>query len=129
MRILHLPRRAYRPAPTQPPLQDTRGLVVNAYTVEGAPGPFGAAHDIWFSLDITNGSDQTQAFDALGTWVEQTGQYQTSWTYSSLEPWQNLAWRDHINILVPGTYHPFLAIHFSDGVAALLSGPIVVIVE
>jgi hypothetical protein len=61
--------------------------------------------------------------------VEQTGQFQKSWTYSLLEPGQSLAWRDHINIPDPGTYHLFLAIHFSDGVAALLSGPVVVTVE
>lgn len=116
------------PSPTQPP-QDARGLVVNGYWVEGAPGPFAVGQDIWFGFDITNSSGTTLGYDALGTWVEETGQYQKSWKYSSLPPEEHLRWRDHINIAEVGTYSLWLAIHFSDRQAALLSGPIVVTVE
>jgi len=116
------------PHPTQPP-QDTRGLVVNGYWVEGAPGPFAVGQDIWFGFDITNSSGEALDYHALGTWVEETGQFQKSWTYSSLGPGAVLRHRDHINVAQVGTHSLWLAIHFSDGQAALLSGPIVVTVE
>ena len=116
------------PAPTQPP-QDTRGLVVNAYWVEGAPGPFGVGQDIWFNFDLTNGTDQILYYDALGAWVEQTGQFQKSYFHSSFDPGSRLAWDDHINIPEPGTYSLWLAVQFDDGMGAKLSGPVVVTVE
>jgi hypothetical protein len=117
--------------PTQVPTQpaDTRGIVVNAYSVRGAPGPFGAGTEILFDLNVTNGSGQTLAFNALGAWVEQTGQFQKSWSYSSFSPNQNLVWTDKIIIPSPGSYSLWLAIEFSDGAGVLLSGPIAVTVE
>jgi hypothetical protein len=114
--------------PTQPP-QDARGLVVNGYWVEGAPGPFAVGQDIWFGFDITNSSGNTLDYDALGAWVEGTGQFQKSWSFSSLPPEEHIRWRDHISIAEVGTHSLWLAIHFSDGQAALLGGPIIVSVE
>jgi hypothetical protein len=104
-------------------------VVVNGYWVEGAPGPFAAGQDIWFNFDVTNSTGAALEFDALGTWVEETGQYQKSWTGSTLTPNEPFGWRDHINIAEPGAYSLWLAIHFSDGFGALLSGPIAVNVE
>jgi hypothetical protein len=103
--------------------------VANGYWVEGAPGPFSAGQDVWFSFDITNASGGTLEFNALGTWVEETGQYQKSWTYSTLELDETLQWRDHINITAAGEYSLYLAVQFSDGFGALLSGPVVVTVQ
>jgi hypothetical protein len=103
--------------------------VVNGYWLEDVPGPFAVKQDIWFGFDITNSSEHTVEYDALGTWVEETGQFQKSWIYSSLAPGATLPHRDHINIPDGGTYRLWLAIHFDDGVTALLSGPIVVTVE
>jgi hypothetical protein len=113
--------------PTQP--QDTRGIVVNSYVVRGAPGPYGVGAEIWFDFNITNSSGQTLQFNALGTWVEQTGQYQKSWTYSSLAPNQNFVWSDKLKIPAAGTYKLWLAIEFSDGAGVLLRGPVVVTVQ
>ena len=112
-----------------PPAADTRGIIVNGYTVRGAPGPFGAGAEIWFDLNITNGSGQTLTFNALGTWVEETGQFQKSWSYSSLAPNQNFVWSDKILIPAPGSYKLWLAIEFSDGAGVLLSGPVPVTVQ
>jgi len=118
------------PAPTDTPAPtNVRGLVPNDYTVEGAPGPFGVGQDIWFNMDITNTSNETVAYTALGTWVEETGQFQQSWTYSSFAPGQHFTWRDHINIPAPGTYHLWMMICFPDDSCAKLKGPIVVTVQ
>jgi uncharacterized protein YraI len=113
--------------PTAP--QDTRGIVVNGYSVRGAPGPYGVGAEIWFDLNVTNQSGQTLAFNALGTWVEQTGQFQKSWTYSSLAPNQNFVWSDKLTIPAAGDYSLWLAIEFSDGAGVLLSGPVAVKVQ
>jgi hypothetical protein len=117
------------PTAVPPPPQDTRGIIVNGYAVRGAPGPYGVGAEILFDLNITNGSGQTLAFNALGTWVEQTGQFQKSWTYASLAPNQNFVWSDRILIPDAGSYSLWLAIEFSDGAGVLLSGPIPVTVQ
>ncbi len=131
------PTQAQRPAapaapPTPTPLApspEARGLVVAAYYVPRAPGPFGPGQDIWFNFSITNESENVVSYNALGTWVEETGQFQKSWTYSVLTPGATLTHRDHINISAPGDYNLWLAIHFSDGIGVLLSGPIRVVVQ
>lgn len=117
------------PTATTRPAADTRGIRVNGYSVRGAPGPFGAGAEIWFDLNVTNGSAQTVTFNALGTWVEQTGQFQKSWSYSSLAPNQNFVWSDKILIPLGGSYDLWLAIEFSDGAGVLLSGPIKITVQ
>ncbi|HEC35602.1 MAG TPA: hypothetical protein ENI39_03610 [Anaerolineae bacterium] len=118
------------PAPTDIPTPaNVRGLMPNDYTVEGAPGPFAVNQDIWFNMDITNTSNETVAYTALGTWVEETGQFQQSWTYSSFTPGQHFTWRDHINIPAPGTYNLWMMVCFHDGTCARLKGPIVVTVQ
>jgi tetratricopeptide (TPR) repeat protein len=131
------PTQARQPAapsapPTPTPLApspEARGLVVVAYYVPRAPGPFGPGQDIWFNFSITNESENVVSYNALGTWVEETGQFQKSWTYSVLTPGATLTHRDHINMSAPGDYHLWLAIHFSDGLGVLLSGPIRVVVQ
>jgi uncharacterized protein YraI len=124
--------------PTEPPAEeppaqgssgDMRGIVVNEYIVEGAPGPYPAGGEIWFSFNITNNSGNLIDYNALGTWVEETGQYQKSWSYSSMTPGQNITWRDKLTIPAPGTYHLWLAIQFSDGSSTLLRGPVQVTVQ
>jgi hypothetical protein len=116
------------PTPTLPPA-DFRGIVPNAYTVVDAPGPFDANEEIWFSFDVTNGSGHVIGYNALGTWVEETGQFQKSWSYSTLQPGENLPWDDHIHIPEPGTYNLWLAIEFSDGTGVQLMGPVTVSVQ
>jgi len=103
--------------------------VPSAYWVEGAPGPFEVDEEIWFNIDITNSSGGTVAYQALGTWVEETGQFQKSWSYSAFSPGQHFMWRDHIHIPAPGTYHLWLAIQFDDGAGVKLRGPITVTVQ
>lgn len=124
------------PAPSAgpAPLSETRGLRVNAYVVEGAPGPFSAGAPIWFSMDITNVSGQEIPYLALGTWVEETGQFQKSYfavppAYPSFMPNQHFTHRDRIMIPVPGNYRLWLAIQFVDGTGVRLYGPVPVIVQ
>lgn len=111
------------------PAAEARGLAVVAYYVPRAPGPFGPGTDIWFNFSITNESDSVVSYSALGMWVEETGQFQKSWTFSVLTPGANLNHRDHINIQEPGTYNLWLAIQFSDGMGVLLRGPVNVVVQ
>ncbi len=120
---------AVPPTEVPAPPADTRGIVVNSYSVRSAPGPFGVGAEIWFDLNITNKSGNTIQFNALGTWVEQTGQFQKSWSYSSRAPNQNLVWSDKIHIPAAGNYNLWLAIEFSDSMGAKLSGPIPGIVQ
>jgi hypothetical protein len=124
------PRAPSRPTPTATPglgaapPDRRRGLDPLSYNVFGAPGPFGVGQFIWFSFKIVNTSSQTLSYTSLGTWVQETGQFQKSWTYSTFGPSGVLNHRDHLEIPAPGTYHLFLAIQFSDGDNVLLSGPI-----
>ena len=122
------------PAATSVPAADFRGLVPDEYQVEGAPGPYGVDQDICFNMWITNKSDETVEYDALGTWVEETGQFQKSYfsappTYPSFVPGQNFHHRDCLRIPAPGTYNLWMAIHFIDGTAVLLKGPVSVVVQ
>ncbi len=114
-----------------PPSQ-TRGLVVNSYRVEGAPGPYsqgGSGAEIWFDIDITNSSGNEIPYLALGTWVQETGQFQKSYfatppDYPSFMPGQHFQHRDHIFIKGAGSYRLWLAIEFKDEVSVLLYGPV-----
>lgn len=117
------------PPPAQASSGDMRGIVVNEYTVEGAPGPYPAGAGIWFNFNITNNSGNVIEYNALGTWVEETGQYQKSWVYSSMSPGENFVWRDKIHIQTPGSYNLWLAIQFSDGSSTLLRGPVPVTIQ
>jgi hypothetical protein len=116
--------------PTATPVpQDVRGLRANSYSVEGAPGPYGVGASIWFNFNVTNQSTEVVGYNWLGTWVEQTGQVQKSWSYSEFSSGQTLNWRDNINIPQAGTFNLWLAVEFSDGSTALLSGPVTVTVQ
>lgn len=112
-----------------PPAADFRGLVPEGYQVEDAPGPYGVDQAIWFNMWISNNSGGEVGYDALGTWVEETGQFQKSWSYSSFKPGQKLEWRDNIIIPAAGTYRLWLAICFDDGTCAQMWGPVEVIVQ
>lgn len=123
------------PAPTAPiASSDFRGLIPEGYQVEGAPGPYAVNQNICFNMWITNGSGERFEYDSLGTWVQETGQFQKSYfsnppAYPYFTPGQKFYHRDCLKISAPGTYHLWLAIHFKDGTPALLKGPVEVIVQ
>jgi len=120
-------------APTEvPPTQEPanyRGLVPNDFQVEGAPGPYGAGADIWFNLWITNQSSATVEYRSLGVVVEETGQYQESFSYSEIEAGKQFQHRDCITITAPGTYNLWLTIGFYDEAWFRMLGPITVNVQ
>ncbi len=128
-------------APTQAPSTglpglstDLRGLAVDGYQVEGAPGPYDVGKCIWFNIWITNNSGSEIKYDALGTWVFETEQFQKSYfaippSYPSFMPGQKFSHHDCIKIPQAGTYHLYLAIHFEDGTPALMNGPVQVTVR
>lgn len=117
------------PAPSAGPPADFRGLVPNAYWVEGAPGPFDAGSKIWFNMDISNTNSDRLYYDALGTWVQETGQFQKSWTKQKFSGEQHFEWRDHIEIPNAGTYNLWMRICFTDGTCVNLKGPVTIQVE
>jgi uncharacterized protein YraI len=115
------------PTATPGPPAEFRGLVPNAYWVEGAPGPFGKGEKIWFNMDVENATGNTIPFNALGTWVQETGQFQESWTNREFTPFKHAPfnpWRDHIKINSSGTYHLWMRICFADGQCVNLMGPV-----
>jgi hypothetical protein len=122
------------PPPTNapPPAADTRGLVVDGYQVEGAPGPYAVGQDIWFNFWITNQSGAAVDYTALGTWIQENGEFQKSYVYSSLPAGQKFSHRDHLyehQIPAPGTYNLYLAICFTEAECVKLSGPVSIVVE
>jgi len=128
-----VPTAAPAPAtPTPPPAADTRGLVVDGYQVEGAPGPYPLGADIWFHIWITNKSGAAVAFNSLGTWIQENDQFQMSWTNSAIQPSPQFIHRDHLyaqHITAAGTYHLYLRICFTDGVCVNLAGPVEIVVQ
>jgi hypothetical protein len=105
---------------------------VDGYQVEGAPGPYALGQDIWFNLWITNQSGAAVEYTALGTWIQENGEFQKSYVYSSLPAGQKFAHRDHLyahQITTTGTFHLYLAICFTEDECARLSGPVTIIVE
>jgi uncharacterized protein YraI len=120
------------PTPTSGPPAEFRGLVPNEYWVEGAPGPFSPGEKIWFNMDVKNATGNTIPFDALGTWVQETGQFQESWTDREFTPYKHAPfnpWRDHIEIDNDGTYHLWMRICFDDGQCVNLMGPVEITVD
>jgi len=115
------------PQPTQP--SDFRGLVPDDFQVEGAPGPYGVGQKIWFNMWITNKSGTTVEYKSLGVVVEETGQYQQSYSYSEIEAGKQFYHRDRIIITEPGTYNLWLTIGFHDGAWFRMLGPVTVIVQ
>jgi uncharacterized protein YraI len=118
--------------PTAAPPSNTRGLVVDGFQVEGAPGPYAVGQDVWFNWWISNKSSSPVEYVALGTVVLENGAYQKSWSYSSIEPGQQHQWRDHLyqqHLPAPGTYHLSLRICFHDGQCADLAGPVEIVVQ
>ena len=117
-----------QPPPTQAP-SDYRGLVADDFQVEGAPGPYGVGAQIWFDMWITNKTGAPVEFRSLGVAVEETGQYQQSYSYSEIAAGKQFNHRDHIIITEPGTYNLWLKIGFYDGAWFTMRGPITVIVQ
>lgn len=117
------------PPPTVAP-SDYRGLVLEGFQVEGAPGPYGDSVDIWFNIWLHNTGGKIE-YQALGVLVEETDQFQKSYSYSHFEPGQKFSHRDHINqfTLGPGTYHLSLMICFNDGHCPKMWGPVEVVVQ
>jgi hypothetical protein len=115
--------------PTATPAPDTRGLVLENFWVEGAPGPYGTGQQIWFNWVIRNTSGAEVGYKILGAWVQETGFHKTSWTDASFVPGQRHEWRDWLSIGSPGTYHLYLRICFNDGVCLNLSGPTTVNIQ
>jgi len=112
------------PTATPGPPAGFRGLVPKAYWVENAPGPFGDNSKIWFNMEITNATADRITYNSLGTWVEETGQFQESWTNQKFSPNQQFEWRDHIRIPDEGTYHLWMRICFTDGACVNMMGPV-----
>jgi len=117
------------PPPTVAP-SNYRGLEPRDFQVERAPGPYGNSSDIWFNMWINNTGGRVD-YDALGVLVEETGDFQKSYTYSHFDPGQKFYHRDHINqfTLGPGTYHLWMTICFDDGQCFKMLGPVEVIVQ
>ena len=104
-------------------------VVANAFSVEGAPGPFDVDADIWFNGDVTCAAGQDVNYTHLGAWVEQTAQFQVSWSNETLTSGQRFTWRDRIAIASPGTYNLWLRVCFGETNCTNLSGPVVVEVQ
>lgn len=119
------------PTATLAPAANFRGLVPDKFEVEGAPGPYALGNPIWFHMWITNQTSAPVEFKSLGAWVQETGEFQKSYTYSEIPTSPQFHHRDqmHDKISAPGTYNLWLAIEFMDGETALLAGPVVVIVQ
>jgi uncharacterized protein YraI len=120
------------PTATSAPAADFRGLVPDKFEVEGAPGPYAAAREIWFNMWILNASANTVEYKAVGIFVEETGQFQKSYTDSNFQPGQGFnPHRDHINqfTLEPGTYHLWMRICFLDGQCFKMLGPVTVTIQ
>ncbi len=117
--------------PTAAPATDFRGLQPADLQIEGAPGPYSDAYKIWFNMWINNTTSSAVEYDALGIFVEETGQFQKSWSYSEFDPNQHFYHRDHINQfnLSSGTYHLWLMICFTDGYCPKMLGPIEVVIQ
>jgi len=122
------------PVPAEPtslpgPPAEFRGLDPISYSVEDAPGPFDAGSQIWFNMEIKNTNNYRVYYESLGTWVQETGKFQESWTKQKFSPDQYFTWRDHIKIKSSGTYHLWMRICFEAGACVNLKGPVTVKVE
>jgi len=117
------------PTPVPGPPAEFHGLVPNDYWVEDAPGPYDVKKDIWFNMDISNPTGAQIDYTALGTWVQETDQFQKSWTHREFTPGKHFVWRDHINIPDAGTYNLWMRICFTDSACVNLMGPITVNVQ
>jgi tetratricopeptide (TPR) repeat protein len=121
------PTPALRPAvepPSESACRERRGLASLEYLVSGAPGPFSVGEPIGFTFGVANTTEQVLSYQAIGTWVEETGQFQQTWTCSVLTPGETLADGDHIAIAEAGTYRLWLGVVFADDQGELLCGPV-----
>jgi hypothetical protein len=77
-------------------------------------------------MDITNTRGERVYYNSLGTWVQETGQFQESWTKQKFSSNQHFTWRDHIRIPGAGTYNLWMRICFTDGACVNLMGPVTI---
>ena len=117
------------PTPLPGPPPEFRGLDPISYSVEDAPGPFDVGSKIWFNMEIRNRNNYRVRYESLGTWVQETGKFQESWTKQKFSADQYFSWRDHIKIKSSGTYNLWMRICFDDGACVNLMGPVTIKVE
>jgi hypothetical protein len=126
------------PKPTDPPATpppapaECRGIVVDGFQVEGAPGPYGAGSPIWFNLWITNKTSSRIEYRSLGVDALRDGtsvHYQQSYSYSDLDGFEKFDHRDRIILQSPGTYDLWLTIGFTESEWCRLMGPVRVVVQ
>lgn len=120
------------PQPTQPPQPvDYHGVVPDGFQVEGAPGPYAKAADIRFHIWLTNKTGSPVEYEALGIYVEETGDFQKSFTYSEFPVGKQFYHDDHINqfTLESGTYNLWLTLCFYGGECYKLLEPVVVTIQ
>jgi uncharacterized protein YraI len=121
-----IPTATFTPEPPPGPPPEFRGLEPLDYWVEDAPGPFDAGSEIWFNMDIKNTNAYRVEYEALGTLVQENGQFQKSWTKQKFGDRQHFTWRDHLHIKSAGTYNLWMRICFTDGACANLMGPVTI---
>lgn len=117
------------PIPATPAPAECRGVVGDSFQVEGAPGPYPAGGEIKFHMWVTNKTGSDIEYKSLGVAVEETGQYQNSYSWSKLYANKQFYHQDHISIEQPGTYHLWLTIGFLDEYWCRLAGPVEVIIQ
>lgn len=104
------------PAPTSPPV-DTRGLVLNSFSLEGGSGPYNPGQQIWFNFNIGNTTGGDVPFGAIGVIPVKDGvtrwdMYHDSWSNQVITP-AGLVWRDNVSeIGESGSYTLQLGICF-----------------
>ncbi|MBN1813576.1 MAG: SH3 domain-containing protein [Anaerolineae bacterium] len=123
------PTKTSAPAPAA---AECRGLVADAFQVEGAPGPYSRGDlgaEIRFHMWITNKTNADIEYYSLGVTVEETGQYQNSYSYSQIYANKQFYHSDHIFIKEPGLYNLWLTIGFTESEWCRLMGPVPVTVK
>lgn len=104
------------PVPTDPPA-DTRGLVLNGFSIEGN-GSYSTSELIWFNFNLGNTTGSNVPFGAIGVIPVKDGVtrwdlYHDSWSDQVVQP-SGMVWRDNISELQsePGSYTLQLGICF-----------------
>jgi hypothetical protein len=139
------PRPTNPPPPTNTPVPPTAppasSRILNpAFSLEAQAVPVNQA--VWFNFSVTNASTTKELFyGALGAAILKDGvpvHFQGSYTNASLQPGQQLNWRDHTAIGTPGVYQLQLAICYTSPLEAcstagadweMLSPPITVTIQ
>lgn len=118
-----VPAATATPAPTQ--VTSTRGLIVNSFVIEDAPGPYNKNEQIWYSWDITNTGGEI-SYEGLGVYIKQKDKFKIAWTSQKRVP---DTYRSNFKIDDDGTYKIYLRICFTSSDCVDLAGPISVTIE